>query len=276
MPRSGKWVDRVGGGRMTFQLDHIYNENCLQGMKRIPDRSIDLILCDLPYGVLNRGNAEAAWDCPLPMDQLWAEYLRIAKPNAAIILFGQGMFTAQLMASNSAIWRYNLVWKKGNRITGFLNAKRMPLRQHEDICVFYREQPKYHPQMTIGQLCHKRNSRNEGHVNRCWGKMKVAPTTISNKKYPVSILDFDKEHPSVHPTQKPVALLAWLIKTYSDVGDVVLDNCSGSGSTAAASILTNRHFVAFETTEKYYNLSVSRVQKLRVEIESRIKFEENE
>lgn len=188
---------------MTFQLDQIYHEDCLQGMKRIPDQSIDLILCDLPYGVLNRGNSEASWDSPLPLDQLWSEYLRIAKPNAAIILFGQGMFTAQLMASNPSIWRYNLIWKKGNCSTGFLNAKKMPLRQHEDICVFYREQPKYNPQMTIGQLCHKRNSRNGEHVNRCWGKMKVAPTTLSNEKFPVSILDFDKDHPSVHPTQKP-------------------------------------------------------------------------
>lgn len=258
---------------MTFQLDQIYHEDCLQGMKRIPDQSIDLSLCDLPYGVLNRGNSEASWDSPLPLDQLWSEYLRIAKPNAAIILFGQGMFTAQLMASNPSIWRYNLIWKKGNRITGFLNAKKMPLRQHEDICVFYREQPKYNPQMTIGQLCHKRNSRNGEHVNRCWGKMKVAPTTLSNEKFPVSILDFDKEHPSVHPTQKPVLLLAWLINTYSDVGDVVMDNCMGSGQTALASMRTGRHFVGFEITEKYYLLSVSRVKKLRKEIESRIKFE---
>lgn len=229
-------------------------------------------MCDLPYGVLNKGNSEAAWDKPLPMDKLWEEYLRIAKPTAPIILFGQGMFTAMLMSSRSDIWRYNYVWKKGNRVTGFLNAKKMPLRQHEDICVFYRQQPKYNPQMTVGAVCHKRNTRTEGHVNRCWGKLKVVPTTISNEKYPTSILDFDKEHPSVHPTQKLVSLLAWLIRTYTDEGDVVLDNCMGSGTTALAAIQTGRNYIGFEAEEKYYKLSLSCIEAVRREVESRIKF----
>lgn len=116
----------------------LYNEDCLVGMNRIADHSIDMILCDLPYGVLNKSNPSAKWDCELPLDKLWEQYLRIIKPNGAIVLFGQGMFTAKLMMSQPKLWRYNLVWDKVGK-SGFLNANRMPLRQHEDIMVFYKE-----------------------------------------------------------------------------------------------------------------------------------------
>lgn len=255
-----------------IELNTIYHEDCLEGMKRIPDGSVDLIICDLPYGVLHKSNSEAVWDKPLPMDKLWEQYLRITKPSAAIILFGQGMFTAQLMTSQPKLWRYNLIWNKGKRITGFLNAKRMPLRCHEDICVFYRKRPTYHPQMTIGPVCHKRNTRGEGNVNRCWGKMKVAPTTISNEKYPVSILTFEKDYPVLHPTQKPVALIGWLIKTYSNPGETVLDNCIGSGRTAIAALRTGRQFIGFEVTKKYFDLSMEEVSCEKRKMESMIMF----
>lgn len=249
-----------------IELDTIYKEDCLIGMQRIPDASIDMILCDLPYGVLNRRNEESAWDRVIPMEQLWTQYLRITKPNAAIVLFAQGMFTANLMMSQKKLWRYNLVWKKANRITGFLNANRAPLRNHEDIVVFYQKPPTYNPQMTIGAVCHTRNKRKEGQTNRCFGDFKVVPPTISNEKYPISVLEFAKEHPAVHPTQKPVAMCEWLIRTFTNEGETVLDNCVGSGTTAVASIRTGRRFIAFENTDKYWELSTQRAKK---EVEER-------
>ena len=129
-----------------IQLDTIYNEDCLEGMKRIPDGSVDAIICDLPYGVLNAGSEGGSWDVVIPFEPLWEQYKRVTKPNAAIVLFAQGMFTAKLMMSQPKMWRYNLVWDKLLK-SGFLNANRMPLRQHEDIVVFYREMPVYNPQM---------------------------------------------------------------------------------------------------------------------------------
>lgn len=196
-------------------------------MKRIPDASVDAIICDLPYEVLNKGNQGAQWDRVIPFEPLWTQYERIIKPNGAIVLFGQGMFTSDLMQSNRRLWRYNLIWDK-SAPTGFLNAKRMPMRQHEDIAVFYKELPTYNPQM---QKCapHQRNHCKGKMIskpqNNCYGKFVDLPTIISDEKYPTSILCFPKEHrmtdPSqFHPTQKPVALLQYLIRTYSNRGGV--------------------------------------------------------
>lgn len=148
--------------KSMIELDRIYNEDCLIGMQRIPDGSVDCIICDLPYGVLNRNNKDAKWDNVIPLEPLWEQYLRVAKQNAAIVLFCQGMFTAQLMMSQPKLWRYNLVWDKINRITGFLNANRCPLRIHEDIAVFYRKQPTYNPQFTKGFPCHNRGGAGNG------------------------------------------------------------------------------------------------------------------
>ena len=139
-----------------MEIDKIYNEDCLVGMKAIPDKGIDCIICDLPYGVLNRQNKSAQWDNIIPIEPLWEQYNRIIKDNGAMVLFAQGMFTAQLMMSNPKMWRYNLIWDKINRSTGFLNANRCPLRIHEDIVVFYKYQPTYNPQFTFGQVNHKR------------------------------------------------------------------------------------------------------------------------
>lgn len=138
-----------------MELNKIYNEDCLIGMKKIPDASVDCIICDLPYGVLNKQSEAGGWDSIIPLEPLWKEYLRITKPNAAIILFCQGMFTAQLMMSQPKLWKYNLIWSK-QRVTGFLNANKMPLRSHEDIAVFYRKQPIYNPQM-VKCAPHQRN-----------------------------------------------------------------------------------------------------------------------
>lgn len=172
--------------------------DCLELMKGIPDGSVDMVLSDLPYGVLNKGNHSAKWDSVIPMEPLWGEFHRVIRGNGAIVLFGQGMFTARMMVSNPGMWRYNLIWKKGDRASGFLNANRQPLRNHEDIMVFAKGQTPYYPQM---EKCaaHKRNhgrgDLNKQIKNQCYGDFVSLPTKISDEKYPKSVLNFDKEFP---------------------------------------------------------------------------------
>ena len=249
-----------------IEIDKIYLEDCLEGMKRIDDGSVDCIITDLPYGVLNDGNPDAQWDKELPIDKLWEQWLRIAKPAAPIVLFGQGMFTARLMISQPKIWRYNIVWDKG-RTTGFLNAKRMPLRCHEDICVFYRELPTYNPQMTKclpHQRNHSRGPRKDDHTNRCYGNFADAEPFMADEKYPRSILDITNVvQNNWHPTQKPVSLIEYLVLTYTNKGDLVLDSCMGSGTTAIACIKAKRHFVGFELDEGYFRQAEKRIWEER-------------
>lgn len=241
-----------------IELDRIYNEDCLKGMERIDTASVDLVICDLPYGTTRN-----KWDVVIDPAALWAQYLRITRENAAIILFGQGMFTARMMMSQPSMWRYNLIWKKGERTSGFLNAGRMPLRNHEDIMVFYRRQPVYHPQMTTGKPLHSRGTGVHRHVNNNYGKFDELEDLRANctEKYPKSIVNFDRPHPPVHPTQKPVELYEWLIRTYSDEGAVVLDNCCGSGTVGIAAHNTGRHFIGFENSKEYFNIAVERLHK---------------
>ena len=240
-----------------MELNKIYNEDCLIGMKNIPDKSIDAIICDLPYGVLNRKNKDAQWDNIIPFEPLWEQYERIIKDNGAIVLFSSGMFTAQLM-----MWRYNLIWDKINRSTGFLNANRCPLRIHEDIVVFYKSQPTYNPQFTYGEVNHKRGV-SDVQKNRCYGNFAVTETRITNKKYPTSIIRVDKEHNGkyYHPTQKPVNLLRWIIRTFTNEGELVLDNCMGSGTTAVACIKEKRNFIGYEITKEYYDIACERIKQ---------------
>jgi DNA modification methylase len=246
---------------MKVELIH---GDCLVEMKNIPDKSIDMILCDLPYEVLNKGNKNASWDRLLPFDQLWEQYNRIIKDNGAIILFAQGMFTAQLMMSNPNMWRYNLIWDK-ILTSGFLNAKRMPLRSHEDILVFYKSLPTYNPQMTIGEPLHSKgiSYKNKELTNNCYGDMKGTDDLRkgSTEKYPKSIVRFRKPHPScaVHPTQKSEELCEYLIKTYTNEGETVLDNCMGSGTTGVAAIKTNRNFIGIELDDEYFNIAEERI-----------------
>lgn len=245
-----------------MKIDEIYNMDCLVGMKDIEDKSIDLILCDLPYGVLNKSNPSAKWDSIINLDMLWEQYKRIIKDKGAIILFGQGMFTAKLMLSNPSWWKYNLIWKKGNRMTGFLNAKKQPLRNHEDIIVFSNGQTTYNPQMREGEPSHSRGTGQHKNTQRCYGKFEEVPTNMSSQKYPISIIDIPKEHKDFyHPTQKPVSLCEYLIKTYSNENELVLDNCMGSGTTAIACLNTNRHYIGFETEEKYYKIAEERIKE---------------
>lgn len=240
--------------------------DCLVEMHDIPDKSIDMILCDLPYEVLNKGNKNASWDRLIPFDKLWEQYNRIIKDNGAIVLFAQGMFTAQLMMSNPKMWRYNLVWDKV-LTSGFLNAKRMPLRSHEDICVFYKQIPTYNPQMTTGQPLHGKGTSymNKDATNNCYGDIKVTEDDRkgSTEKYPTSIVRFQKPHPNcaVHPTQKSTELCEWLVKTYTNEGETLLDNCMGSGSTGVACVNTNRNFIGIELNEEYFEIAKRRVEE---------------
>lgn len=246
----------------------LFHGDCLEVMRDIPDGSVDMILCDLPYGVLNKGNPNARWDTIIPFNALWKEYNRIAKVNSAIILFASGMFTADIMQSNRTEWRYNLIWDKNSK-TGFLNAKRMPLRQHEDICVFYKRQPTYNPQMAKCQP-HMRN-HSKGNMltpskNSCYGRFVEVPTSVSDEKFPTSIISIPKEHAIgnfFHPTQKPVALCEYLIRTYTNEGETVLDNCAGSFTTAVACDNTNRKWICIEKEEEYCNIGLTRINDNR-------------
>jgi DNA modification methylase len=234
-------------------------------MQRIPDKSVDMILCDLPYGVLNKNRGKNKWDTVISFEDLWKAYERITKDNAAIILFGSGMFTANLMKSNEKLWRYNLIWKKADRTSGFLNANRMPMRNHEDIVVFYKNQPTYNPQYTYGHKpSHKKGKAGVlNETNNCYGDFEVYETRdYGDRKFPKSVLDFDREHPPIHPTQKPVALCEWLVKTYTNEGETVLDNCIGSGTTAMACINTNRNFIGFELDTTYWGTANKRIQDI--------------
>ena len=255
-----------------MELDRIYNEDCLEGMKRIPDGSVDAIICDLPYGVLNKSSEGGSWDSIIPLAPLWEQYLRVIKPNGAIVLFCQGMFTAKLMMSQPKIWRYNLIWDKINRPTGFLDANRRQLRIHEDIAVFYKSQPTYNPQMSVGTASHRRGAAGNailaGGKNRCYGGFKQTNPEYSNEKFPTSIIAMDKEHSGneFHPTQKPVDLIRYLIRTYTNEGETVLDNCMGSGTTAIAAMREHRHFIGFELNEEYYNKACERIRNEQAQL----------
>ena len=248
-----------------MEIDNIYNMDCLEGMKQIPDGTIDAVICDLPYGVLNGESEGGSWDTIIPFEPLWAEYRRVCKPTAAIVLFAQGMFTADLMHSNPKMWRYNLIWKKGDRASGFLNANRMPLRNHEDIVIFYDKLPTYNPQMRTGFPNHTRGHGGGKLKNGCYGKFDpwARSEVITTEKFPLSIIDIAKEHDvnkQFHPTQKPVDLLRYLVLTYTNEGDTVLDNCMGSGTTAIACIKERRHFIGFELSKEYFDKAVKRIK----------------
>lgn len=228
-------------------------------MRLIEDNSIDCIITDLPYNVTKN-----KWDIAIPFDVLWKEYERIIKTNGAIILFGQGLFTAKLMLSNEKLFRYNLIWDK-EMLTGHLNAKRMPMRQHEDICVFYKKLPTYNPQMTLGKPNHGKGNPKKL-TNNNYGAFKhVENKELDGKKYPTSIIKIPKVHASktVHPTQKPIELIEYLIKTYTNETDIVLDSCMGSGTTALAAINTNRAYIGFEKEVEYFELAINRINECK-------------
>ena len=226
--------------------------DCLELMKDIPDRSIDMVLCDLPYGTTRN-----KWDSVIPLNKLWEQYERIIKDNGAIVLFSQMPFSAELVHSNLKLFKYEWIWQKDNG-TGFLNAKKMPLKIHENILVFYKKLPLYNPQMRTGFKPYKCK---QGRHSTNYGAYEQGHITESNgERYPIDIIEFKKDS-GLHPTQKPVALLEYLIKTYTNEGDIVLDNCMGSGSTGVACINTNRNFIGYELDEKYFEIAEKRINE---------------
>jgi len=234
----------------------VYHGECFDFLPLIPDRSVDLILADLPYKVTKN-----SWDCLLDMQRLWKEYERIS--NGPIVLFGSGRFTGVLM--QHPWWKYNLIWKK-TTVTGHLNAKKMPLRQHEDICVFYKKSV-YNPQKTFGHERkvssseHKRNSK----ATTNWGKHGLT-SYDSTERYPTSVLEFktDKQKSRIHPTQKPVELLRYMIRTYSNVGDLVLDNTAGSLSTGEACEAEGRECILMEKESIYLYPGLERLRSYKL------------
>jgi len=220
--------------------------------------SADLVLTDLPYGVLNARNE---WDNVPDFALFWKCLNRVAKPDAAVISTAKQPFTSFLVASNVADFRYTLVWEK-SKATGYLNAKKMPLVAHEDIVVFYRKVPTYNPQMSNGKPYNKGTAVRD---TECYGKQTKAVEikNTNGKRYPRSVQYFRTAEceGKLHPTQKPVALMEWLIKTYSNPGDVVLDPFMGSGSTGVAALRNRRHFIGIEAVEKYYDIAEARLNK---------------
>lgn len=225
-------------------LNRVFEEDCLTCMSRIPDSSIDLILCDLPYGVTQND-----WDCYIPLDVLWQQYKRILKKSGAVVLTSQGIFTAKLIMSNPDWFKYKLIWVK-SKAGNFLNAKKQPLRKHEEICVFYPKQPTYNPQMTQGKPYDKGLRKDQ--LTGSYGDFQPVHVKSDGLRYPSDVLYFktaESEGEVYHPTQKPLSLGRYLVRTYSNPGDVVLDNTCGSGSFIVAALLEGRNFIGIEKNE---------------------------
>lgn len=232
----------------------LVNGDCLEVMKDIESGSIDLILCDLPYGVTKN-----KWDVVIPFDKMWEQYNRIIKNNGAIILFGSQPFTTMLISSNMTHFRYCLVWEK-NKFSDFLNAKRKPMKTNEDICIFYKKQPTYNIQYWYSTPYERWNTQKAVDKQSNYGSHKENVAKSDGKRLPTTVLKFNRVERPKHPTQKPVDLLEWLIKSYTNEGENVLDNCMGVGSTGIAAKNTNRNFIGIELDEKYYNEAVNSIQ----------------
>lgn len=229
--------------------------DCLELMKEIADGSVDMILCDLPYGT-----TQNAWDSVIPFEALWGHYRRICR--GAIVLTSAQPFTSALVMSNPQMFKYQWVWNK-SKVTGVLNAKKQPLRNHEDVLVFYGSQPTYNPQGLIA--CNKRAATGVGKSGSSgnYGKIKQTDDGTYEQTatgYPRSVLQVASEGKTVHPTQKPVALMEYLIRTYTNPGEVVMDNCMGSGTTGVACVNVGRNFIGIEKDDKYFEIARQRIE----------------
>jgi site-specific DNA-methyltransferase (adenine-specific) len=228
----------------SLPTNTLFEDDCLRILPTLPDSSVDLVVCDLPYGTTQND-----WDSLINLDLLWSEYSRIVKERGVIVLTGQGLFTARLMMSNPKLFKYKLTWVK-SKPTNFLNAKKQPLRQHEDVCIFYRKQPEYFPQMSIGEPYSKGVRKNQ-HTGS-YGRFHPSLVASDGDRYPTDVVYFktaESEGRVWHPTQKPVALGRYLIRTYSQPGDIVLDNAFGSGSFLLAAALEGRRWIGVEKNE---------------------------
>lgn len=238
----------------------LYNGDCLEVMKTLPDNSIDLILCDLPYGITS-----ISWDSIIPYDELWTQYKRLLKPTGNIVLFSSGLFTLSLIQSNIKQFRYKLIWKK-NVPTGMGSAKYRPMKYYEEICVFGNSKATYNPIMKervgIGKDCYNYDHYcgENNHLNLGKKPKRYDPDWVQ----PSDVLEFNvvpNRNGKLHPTQKPVDLLEWLVKTYSNDGETVLDNCMGVGSTGVACKNTNRKFIGIELDKTYFDIAEKRINE---------------
>ncbi len=237
-------------------LNEIIHGDCLEVMRQFPDKSIDMILCDLPYGT-----TACEWDTVIPFEPLWEQYERIIKDNGAILLFAQTPFDKVLGCSNIKNLRYEWIWEK-EQGTGNLNANKMPLKKTENILVFYKKLPTYNPQMIEGSAYTIKRNYNDNEIFGKTGTKDGYVTKNTGIRYPTNLIKFNRElYDRLHPTQKPVALCEYLIKTYTLPGEVVLDNCIGSGTTAIACINTGRNFIGIEIEEKYVKIARERIEK---------------
>lgn len=231
----------------------LLNGDCIEVMQSIPAESVDLILCDLPYGTTRN-----KWDSVIDLAALWGEYRRICR--GAIVLTAQTPFDKVLGASNVGMLRYEWIWRK-EAGTGFLNAKRAPLKDHENVLVFYDSPPTYNPQMRNG---FKPYRCKKGGETPNYNPSGIVTTESSGDRYPLTVLEFSRDREKVHPTQKPVALMEYLIRTYTNAGDTVMDNCMGSGTTGIASVNTGRRFIGIERDEKYFQIARERILSSRL------------
>jgi site-specific DNA-methyltransferase (adenine-specific) len=243
-----------------IEINKIHQGDCLELMKDIPDKSTDMILCDLPYGT-----TACKWDTIIPFEPLWEQYKRIIKDNGAIVLTASQPFTSALVMSNIKMFKYEWIWRK-TKANGFMNVKKMPLKDIENICVFYRKNPTYNPQGLINFNKTIKNSKsktiNDDYISgQNGGAIKKSHYIQKFTNYPRQVLDFGIEPKPLHPTQKPVALFEYLIKTYTNEGDLVLDNCIGSGTTAIACINTHRKFIGIELIPEYCKIAIKRIEE---------------
>lgn len=241
-----------------MEIDKIYNMDCLEGMKQIPDGSVDAIICDLPYGTTAN-----KWDSIIPLDQLWAQYKRIIKKGGPIVLFAQCPFDKILGCSNLKWLRYEWIWEK-EKGAGWLNSRFAPMKKHETILVFSEGKTTYNPQMRQGKPYSKGQTAPSQNYRCC----DLIVTSTDGERFPESVLHFTRDTQNgqedpIHPTQKPVDLLRYLVKTYTNEGDTILDNCMGSGTTAVACIKEKRHFIGFELNKEYYDKACQRIDAVK-------------
>lgn len=239
--------------------NHVIKGDCLEIMNDIPSKSIEMILCDLPYGT-----TQNHWDSVIPLDQLWKHYTRIIKDRGVIVLSSQGPFTANLILSNPKLFKYKITWIK-SKSTNFLNAKKQPLRKHEDICVFYKNQPSYNPQMNNGEPYNKGFRKNQ--LSGSYGDFKTVEVRSNGERYPTDVVYFktaESEGAVYHPTQKPIELGRYLIRTFTKKNDVVLDNTCGSGSFLVSAILEGRKFIGIEKNQEVYLFKKKKIDYIEV------------
>ena len=232
--------------------NRLFNADCFSIFPLIEDKSIDMILCDLPYGT-----TACKWDTILPFDLLWEQYKRIIKDNGAIVLTASQPFTSALVMSNPKMFKYELIWQKPSP-SNFAFANKGIMKFHENILIFYKKPPTFNPQKSIGSPNHQTKIGERKRANETGLNNKVLVINTNTLKNPKSVIKINREM-GLHPTQKPVALMEYLIKTYTNEGETVLDNCMGSGTTGVACLKTNRQFIGIEKEEEYYNIAVKRI-----------------